>query len=134
MTRRRREPKRETLPDTRDSVTHRVQIESRTGGVKPHSIYVIVGLREDGSPCEVFIQVGKQGSTLRGLMDTCAIQMSWLLQYGVRLPTIVEQFRGVQFEPFGDTSNPDIPECASIIDYVVRWLELRFITKKEAGQ
>ncbi len=127
MPRRRREPKRETLPDTRDSITHKTKI-------KGHSIFLIVGLREDGTPCEVFIHVGKQGSTLRGLMDTCAIQMSWLLQYGVRLPTIIEQFCGVQFEPFGDTSNPDIQECASIIDYVVRWLELRFITKKEAGQ
>lgn len=132
MVRRRRELKRETLPDTRDSITHRVHIESRMGGEKPHSIYLIVGVREDGSPCEVFIQVGKQGSTLRGLMDTCAIQMSWLLQYGVRLPTIVEQFRGMQFEPFGSTSNPHIPECSSIIDYVVRWLELRFLVKEKS--
>ena len=127
----RRPPKREKIPDTRPSITHRTKIEARLGG--SYSIYVIVGLRADGTPCEVFIQVGKQGSTLRGLMDTCAIQMSWLLQYGVPLSVIVEQFRGMQFEPMGSTSIPKVPECTSIIDYVVRWLETQFTTKKETA-
>ena len=128
MPHKRKPPVREELPDTRPSITHKVKIESNPG---PTSVYIIVGLRKDGTPCEVFIQVGKQGSTLRGLMDTCAIQMSWLLQYGVPLSTIVEQFSSVQFEPMGPTSNPDVPDCTSIIDYVVHWLEAQFITKKE---
>ena len=131
MRRRQRPPTRRKLPDTRPSITHRTKIDSATGGGGTWSIYLIVGLTDRDEPGEVFIQVGKQGTPMRGLMDTCAIQMSWLLQLGVPLAEIVEQFKGTRFEPYGRTSNPDIEECSSIVDYVVRWLERRFLLAKE---
>lgn len=127
--RRQRPPSRRKLPDTRDSITHKTKIDSVTGGT--WSIYLIVGLTDRGEPGEVFIHVGKQGSPMRGLMDTVAIQMSWLLQLGVPLAEIVEQFKGTRFDPYGRTSNPDLEECSSIVDYVVRWLERRFLVAKE---
>ncbi|KKN60700.1 hypothetical protein LCGC14_0528990 [marine sediment metagenome] len=116
--------KRESLPDTRASITHKAIITDPALG-EMH-LFLTVGLYEDKMPGELFAHIGKQGTTLRGLMDTIAIELSLLLQYGVPLAEIVEQFKGTRFEPMGKTSNRAIPECHSLIDYIVRWLELTF--------
>lgn len=122
-------PNRRPLPDTRKSITHKVKIDSDQG---THSLYITVGLYDDGTPGEVFVQIGKQGSSLRGFLDTVAIEMSMLLQYGVPLVEIVEQFRGTRFEPQGRTGDPDVPECSSVVDYIVRWLWQRFGEEEDA--
>ncbi len=119
--------KRRRLPDTRNSKTHKVYIESNTGRV---SLFMTVGMYKNGDPGEIWMSVGKQGSTLRGMTDTAAIMASLMLQHRVPLETIVGQFKNHSYLPNGPTSNPDIPNCTSIIDYVVRWLELLFLKEE----
>ena len=122
---------RRSLPDVRNSITHKTVIHDRVMG--DVSLFLTVGLypyREgEDTPelGEVWINIGKVGTTLRGLTDTIAIELSLLLQYGVPLQALVDQFRGQTYAPLGKTTNPDIPECSSIIDYVVQWLGLRFL-------
>ena len=88
--------------------------------------YITVGLFDDGSPGEVFITISKEGSTIRGLMDTVAVLTSLALQYGVPLEDLAKKFRGVHFEPAGLTNNKELPSASSLIDYIFRWLESRF--------
>lgn len=116
--------RRRTLPDTRPSKTHKFKIESPQG---PITCHLIVGLFEDGSPGEVFLNIGKQGSTLNGLVDTIGILVSYALQYGVPLGDLSGKLRGHNFEPQGPTYNPEIPECSSIVDYVFSWLEREYL-------
>jgi ribonucleoside-diphosphate reductase alpha chain len=119
-------PYRRRLPDERQSITHKFRVGEQEG-------YVTVGLYEDGTPGEIFVTIAKEGSTIRGLMDSVAMLTSYSLQYGVELRTLVGKFRGVHFEPAGFTSNPDIPQATSLVDYIFRWLELRFLDKQGAG-
>ncbi len=122
--------KRRVLPDTRKSLTHKVYIESGQGRI---SLFITVGLYKNGDPGEVWINVGKQGSTLRGLTDTVAIGLSLMLQHHVPLETIVGQYKNHSYLPQGPTSNTDIPNCSSIIDYVVRFLEFHFLKEEIDG-
>lgn len=115
---------RKPLPDTRPSRTHSFKIYSSTGDF---TVHIIVGLYEDGTPGELYINIGKQGSTIRGLADTIARLFSYALQYGVPLEVLVGKFRDTRFEPEGTTSNPDIPKASSIIDYIVRWMGREFL-------
>ncbi len=115
-------PYRRHLPDERRSITHKFRVGEQEG-------YVTVGLYDDGSPGEVFITISKEGSTIRGLMDSVAVLTSVALQYGVPLEDLVRKFRGVHFEPAGLTSNPAVPTASSIVDYVFRWLERRFLAE-----
>jgi ribosomal protein L1 len=101
-------------------VFHERLVEPGLGGV---------GLFDDGSPGEVFITISKEGSTIRGLMDSVAVLTSLALQYGVPLEDLVRKFRGVHFEPGGFTNNPELPQASSLVDYVFRWLEARFIAQ-----
>ena len=119
---------RRKLPDTRPSITHKFTIHSSQGD---HSCYITVGFfePEEGSTArqmtevgEVFIRMGKQGSTLNGLLDTIGILISYGLQYGVPLGDLVSKLQGMTFEPAGPTSNTDIEVCSSIIDYLFTWL------------
>ena len=110
---------RRRLPDTRPSVTHRVRIESQQG---PVTLYLTAGLDEHGQPLELFIRIGKAGSTMNGLLDTVGILTSYALQYGVPLADLCEKMREVSFEPAGETTNAEIAECKSIIDYAFAWL------------
>jgi len=110
---------RESLPITRSSITHKFQIMGHEG-------YLTIGLFEDGRPGELFVKMAKEGSTLSGLMQAYCRAMSLALQYGLPLEEAVQRFKGMRFEPMGPTSNPDIPEAMSIIDYVARYLELNF--------
>ncbi len=113
-------PARTRLPDERRSVTHKFRVGDQEG-------YVTVGLFDDGRPGEVFITISKEGSTIRGLMDSVAVLTSLALQYGVPLEDLVRKFRGVHFEPAGFTGNPELPKASSIVDYIFRWLEAKFV-------
>ena len=113
---------RRRLPDTRPSVTHTFVIR----GQQDHRCYLTVGLYDDGTPGEVFLRIGKAGSTLNGLLDTIGILISYGLQYSVPLGDLCRKLKNMTFEPDGETSNEEIPQCASIVDYLFRWLEQRF--------
>ncbi len=113
-------PYRRHLPDERRSITHKFRVGEQEG-------YVTVGLYDDGAPGEIFVNISKEGSTIRGLMDSVAVLTSVALQYGVPLRNLVEKFRGVHFEPAGLTGNRDIPAATSLVDYIFRWLDLRFL-------
>jgi ribonucleoside-diphosphate reductase alpha chain len=113
-------PRRERLPDTRHSITHKFSVAGHEG-------YITVGLYEDGRPGELFITMAKEGSTVGGLMDCfgTAVSMSW--QYGVPLEVYVNKFSHTRFEPMGHTKNPDIRIAKSIVDYIFRWLGITFM-------
>jgi ribonucleoside-diphosphate reductase alpha chain len=113
-------PRRERLPDTRPSVTHKFNVAGHEG-------YITVGLFPDGRPGELFITMAKEGSTIGGLMDCfgTAVSMSW--QYGVPLEVYVNKFSHTRFEPMGHTKNPDIRIAKSIVDYIFRWLGITFL-------
>ena len=112
--------RRHHLSDERQSVTHKFTINTYEG-------YVTVGLYEDGSPGELFVRMSKEGSTLGGLMDAWATVMSLALQYGVPLSALAAKFKDGQYEPRGFTSNPEIRTTTSITDYIVRWMEQKFV-------
>ncbi|HEY8172758.1 MAG TPA: vitamin B12-dependent ribonucleotide reductase [Dehalococcoidia bacterium] len=112
-------PYRRHLPDERRSITHKFRVGEQEG-------YITVGLYDEGQPGEIFVNISKEGSTIRGLMDSVAVLTSVALQYGVPLSNLVSKFRGVHFEPAGLTNNPQIPTASSLVDYIFRWLELRF--------
>lgn len=109
-------PQREKLPDVRDSVTHKVSIDG-------NEFYITAGKYPDGRIGEVFIIGSKTGSTTRGYLDTIGSLLSINLQQGISIDKLVEKFSGVKFEPSGFTSNPNIPTCTSLVDYVVRWID-----------
>jgi len=114
-------PRRERLPDTRRSVTHKFNVNGHEG-------YITVGLYDDGRPGELFITMAKEGSTIGGLMDSFGTAVSMSLQYGVPLEVLVNKFSHTRFEPMGYTTNPDIRIAKSLVDYIFRWLGLSFIT------
>jgi ribonucleoside-diphosphate reductase alpha chain len=114
-------PKRRRMPRERNSITHKFSI----GG---HEGYITAGMYEDGSVGEIFLtDIGKEGSTLRGMMNSYATAISISLQYGVPLETLVRKFSYMRFEPEGMTSNPEIPFAKSMPDYIMRWLASRFL-------
>jgi len=112
--------RRDVLPTTRDSVTHKFTIAGHEG-------YLTVGLFEDGRPGEIFMKMSKEGSTLSGMIQGFCRAFSLALQYGLSVRDAVDRFRGMRFDPAGPTSNPDIPEVSSIMDYIARYLEIHFV-------
>lgn len=118
-------PLRRKLPDERRSITHKFSISGHEG-------YLTVGLYEDGLPGEIFIKMSKEGSTLSGIMDALALSISMNLQYGVPLEVLVSKFTHSRFEPAGMTGNRDIPMVKSIMDYIGRYLALKFLPKETA--
>ncbi len=117
-------PYRRRLPDERKSITHKFSV----GG---HEGYITVGMYEDGSPGEIFIVMAKEGSVVSGLMDSFATAISMALQYGVPLKVLCNKFTHTRFEPSGYTNNPKIPYAKSVMDYIFRWLALKFLSKEE---
>jgi ribonucleoside-diphosphate reductase alpha chain len=114
-------PRRKRMPRERQSITHKFSI----GG---HEGYITAGMYEDGSIGEIFLtDIGKEGSTLRGMMNSFATAISIALQYGVPLETLVRKFSYMRFEPEGITGNPEIPFAKSMPDYIMRWLASRFL-------
>ncbi|HKV94963.1 MAG TPA: vitamin B12-dependent ribonucleotide reductase [Candidatus Angelobacter sp.] len=116
---------RHRLPGERASITHKFAI----GGV--HEGYITVGLYKDGTPGELFIRMAKEGSTVSGLMDSFATAVSLALQHGVPIKLLCEKFQHTRFEPSGFTGNPEIPIAKSVMDYIFRWLEIRFVTGRQ---
>jgi ribonucleoside-diphosphate reductase alpha chain len=123
-------PARNKMPRERQSITHKFSL----GG---HEGYITAGMYEDGSVGEIFLtDIGKEGSTLRGMMNSFATAISIALQYGVPLETLVRKFAYMRFEPEGITTNPEIPFAKSMPDYIMRWLASRFLdadTQEELG-
>ena len=117
-------PGRKRLPDERPSITHKFSIAGHEG-------YLIVGMYEDGRPGEVFLNMAKEGTVISGLMDTIALMTSVSLQHGIPLEFFVEKFSHIRFEPSGFTTNKDIPIAKSIIDYIFRWLGLKFLPNSQ---
>ncbi len=113
-------PRRERLPDTRNSRTHKFNVAGHEG-------YITVGLYDDGRPGELFITMAKEGSTIGGLMDCFGTAVSMSMQYGVPLEVYVSKFSHTRFEPMGHTKNPDIRIAKSIVDYIFRWLGIEFL-------
>jgi ribonucleoside-diphosphate reductase alpha chain len=114
-------PKRRRMPRERQSITHKFSI----GG---HEGYITAGMYEDRTVGEIFLtDIGKEGSTLRGMMNSFATAISISLQYGVPLETLVRKFSYMRFEPEGMTGNPEIPFAKSMPDYIMRWLASRFL-------
>ncbi|MGZ5465899.1 MAG: vitamin B12-dependent ribonucleotide reductase [Thermoanaerobaculia bacterium] len=113
---------RRKLPDERESITHKFSI----GG---HEGYITVGKYEDGTPGEIFITMAKEGSTISGLMDSFATMTSMALQHGVPLQLLVDKFTHLRFEPSGFTRNPEIPMAKSIMDYIFKWLAIKFLSR-----
>ncbi|MDA0165355.1 vitamin B12-dependent ribonucleotide reductase [Solirubrobacter ginsenosidimutans] len=115
------EPLRRRMPRERKSLTHKFSL----GG---HEGYITAGMYEDGTVGEIFLtDIGKEGSTLRGMMNSFATAISISLQYGVPLETLVRKFAYMRFEPEGITTNPEIPFAKSMPDYIMRWLASRFL-------
>ena len=112
---------REELPRVRNSKTFKFAVAGTKG-------YFIMGEYEDGRPGELFISISKQGSTLRGIMDSFAVSISFCLQYGVPLKKLVKSFTNISFAPAGITDDPDIRTASSLIDYVFRRLGKTYLS------
>lgn len=117
-------PTRKKMPVERRAITHKFKVGNQEG-------YITVGLYEDGTPGEIFITMAKEGSTLSGLMDAFALSISMSLQYGVPLKVLVNKFIHYRFEPSGWTDNPQIQVAKSIVDYVFRWLAIKFLPEED---
>jgi len=114
-------PERKRMPRERESITHKFSIAGHEG-------YITAGKYEDGSVGEIFLtDIGKEGSTMRGLMNAFATAISLGLQYGVPLEDFVRKFSYMRFEPEGITGNTEIPFAKSLPDYIMRWVASRFI-------
>src|SRR5205807_10502509 len=117
-------PFRRRLPEEREAIIHKFSIAQNEG-------YLMVGLYDDGTPGEIFVVMSKEGSTISGLMDAFSTSISLALQYGVPLKVLVNKFIHTRFEPSGMTNNPEIRFAKSIVDYIFRWLGLRFLSKED---
>jgi ribonucleoside-diphosphate reductase alpha chain len=115
---------RHRLPEERASLTHKF-------GIAGHEGYITVGLYPNGQPGEIFIKMAKEGSTVSGLMDSFATAVSLALQHGVPLKVLCEKFAHSRFEPSGWTGNEHIGYAKSIMDYIFRWLQLRFLSGQQ---
>lgn len=118
---------RRALPTTRSSITHKFNV----GG---HEGYLTIGLYDDGTPGEIFIKISKAGSALSGMCQAFCRAFSLAIQHGLTITEATARFKGMRFEPMGATSNPDIPEAESIVDYVAKFLELEFGGGSQGGR
>jgi ribonucleoside-diphosphate reductase alpha chain len=115
---------RHRLQDERASITHKFSIAGHEG-------YITVGLYPNSQPGEIFIKMAKEGSTVSGLMDAFATSISLALQHGVPLKVLCEKFAHTRFEPSGWTGNEQIGYAKSLMDYIFRWLNLRFLSGEQ---
>jgi len=114
-------PQRRRLPEDRTEVGRKFRVGDYEG-------YIHVGLYEDGTPGDIFVDIAKEGTALAGLMNSFMIAVSLGLQYGVPLEVYVSKFSHMRFEPSGMTNDPDIRTAKSIVDYVFRWMGKKFLT------
>ena len=115
---------RRRLPDERRAITHHFSIGGQEG-------YLIVGVYDDGAPGEIFIVMAKEGSTISGLMDSFATVVSLALQHGVPLALLCKKLSHTRFEPSGWSGDPEIGYAHSLVDYLFRWLEIRFVRPQQ---
>jgi ribonucleoside-diphosphate reductase alpha chain len=113
-------PVRRRLPKSRPSITTSFRIGGAEG-------YLTAGSYPDDGLGEIFLRLGKQGSTLAGVMDAFSIAISIALQHGVPLETFVQKFTNLRFEPAGMTDDPDVRMAQSIMDYIFRRLALDYL-------
>lgn len=114
---------RKRLPPERAAITHKFSINGYDG-------YITVGMYEEGNPGEIFVKISKTGSTLSGMIDCWAIAISMLLQGGMTVEELYSKFSSVRFEPLGFTNNELIPQATSIVDYIFKWLHMKFSEEK----
>jgi ribonucleoside-diphosphate reductase alpha chain len=112
------------LPDERSAITHQFCV----GGLKG---YLTVGMYDDGSPGEIFLRIGKEGSLISGLAESFSILVSLALQHGVPLQTLCGKLKHTRFGPSGWSGNPKLGFAKSVMDYVFRYLEFRFLSNPE---
>lgn len=117
-------PVRRRLPKKRPSETTSFSVGGAEG-------YITAGSYPDDGLGEVFMKLGKQGSTLAGVMDAFSIAISIALQYGVPLETYVDKFTNMRFDPAGMTDDPDIRMAQSVVDYIFRRLALDHLPYEE---
>ena len=116
---------RRKLPDDRPAFTHKFNV----GG---HEGYLNVGFYPDTmKPGETFITIAKEGSTFSGLLDTIATLISVCLQSGVPLKVLVKKFKDMRFDPSGFTGNENIPTAKSVVDYVFRYLGMKYLSAED---
>jgi ribonucleoside-diphosphate reductase alpha chain len=117
---------RNRLPDERPSLTHKFRVGSHEG-------YLVVGLYPNGQPGEIFVTMAKEGSTVSGLINSFAQAVSIGLQYGVPLSVFCSKFQFIRFEPSGWTGNPALPQASSVVDYIFRWIQLKFLGEEASA-
>ena len=117
-------PQRRRLPDDRVEVGRKFKVGEYEG-------YIHVGLFEDGTPGDIFVDIAKEGTTLAGLMNSFMISVSLGLQYGVPLEVYVSKFSHMRFEPSGMTNDEDIRVAKSLVDYIFRWMGKKFLTTEQ---
>jgi ribonucleoside-diphosphate reductase alpha chain len=122
-------PKRRRLPDDRNEIGRKFRVGEYEG-------YIHVGVFDDGSPGDIFVDIAKDGTTLQGLMNSLMIAVSMGLQYGVPPEVYVSKLSHLRFEPSGPTNDADIRSAKSIVDYIFRWFGKKFLDvdqQEEAG-
>src|SRR3989344_4138312 len=113
------------LPDERPAVTHKFKVAGHKG-------YLTVGLYpETNQPGETFLTIAKEGSTISGLLDVIATMTSICLQSGVPLKTLVNKFKDMRFDPAGFTTNPEIPMAKSVVDYMFRYMGMKYLNASD---
>jgi len=120
---------RKRLPLDRTEVGRKFQVGDHEG-------YIHVGLYDDGSPGDIFVDIAKDGTTMAGLMNSLCLAVSMGLQYGVPPEVYVSKLSHLRFEPSGPTNDPNIRSAKSIVDYIFRWFGLKFLDvdqQEEAG-
>lgn len=118
---------RKRLPNDRKTLVHEVVIGDDVNGT------VSVGMYDDGTPGEIFVRIDRMGSTVQGMLNAWAVTFSMALQYGIPLPALVKNLQHMRFEPNGFTGKGEIGFAKSIVDYIVRWLQLRFCPETISG-
>ncbi len=123
------EPARHRLPDTRDGITHKFTIHGLgyDGQPKTYTGYIRVGLYRNGQPGEIAVSFAKMGGRQGALLDAWCTSISMMLQSGHPLASITGKAKSLGFEPRGFTEHDVIKSCQSPLDYIARWLELRFL-------
>ncbi|MFQ5425547.1 MAG: vitamin B12-dependent ribonucleotide reductase [Gaiellales bacterium] len=122
-------PQRMRLPDDRNEIGRKFRVGDYEG-------YIHVGLFEDGTPGDIFVDIAKEGTTLAGLVNSLMISVSLGLQHGVPLAVYVSKFSHMRFEPSGPTNDADIRIAKSLVDYIFRWMGKKFLdveTQQELG-
>ena len=117
-------PRRHRLPEDRTEIGRKFRVGDYEG-------YIHVGLFEDGTPGDIFVDIAKEGTTLAGLMNSFMISVSLGLQYGVPLEVYVSKFSHMRFEPSGLTNDEDIRVAKSLVDYIFRWMGKKFLTVEQ---